>query len=237
MIIYPAMDLEGGRVARQAHGDVGDIATWLADPVEAVLGFEEAGAEWVHLADLDGAREGCPRQHGLIVDIALSVSMKLQVAGGFRSREHVRRMFDAGVDRVVIGGLAVEDPAATRELIAAFGADHIVLGFDVDSSGATVRAIGQKRGKSLWNLIALYPTLRHVILTDTAHEREAGPNPKLIAEAVRRLPQVEVQASGGICSLDQLRALKRAGAAGAVVGPALWEKRIGIGEAIEIARA
>jgi phosphoribosylformimino-5-aminoimidazole carboxamide ribotide isomerase len=237
MLIYPAMDLEGGRVAQRVRGDVADVATWLADPVEAVLGFEAAGAEWVHLADLDGAREGGPRQHGLIVDIALSVSLKLQVAGGFRERDHLRRMFDAGVDRVVVGALAVEDPAATRELIAEFGADHIVLGFDVDTDGPAPRAAGQKRGKTLWRLIALYPTARHILLTDLAAKGEAGPDPRLIAEAARRLPQAEVQASGGICALDQLRALKRAGAAGAVIGPALWEKRIGIGEAIEVARA
>lgn len=242
MIIYPAMDLMDGRPVRLAQGRFDDVAGYLADPVEAVLGFEEAGAEWAHVVDLDGAREGGPRQHGLIVDIALSVSMKLQVAGGFREREHLQRIFDAGVDRVVIGSLAVRQPALVRDFIAEFGGDHIILALDVNVADGTpiVATSGwtEASGRTLWDIAELYPEARHILITDIGKDgMMAGPNVALIAEAVRRLPHLSVQASGGVSSLEDLRALKEAGAAGAIVGKALWENRIGVGEAIEIARA
>jgi hypothetical protein len=131
MIILPAMDLMGGRPVRLAQGRFDDATDYLLDPAEAVLAFETAGAEWAHLVDLDGARAGGPRQHGMLADIALSVSLKLQVAGGFREEAHFTRMFDAGVDRVVIGSLAVKDPDRTRALFARFGGERLCLALDV----------------------------------------------------------------------------------------------------------
>ncbi len=238
MIIYPAMDLMDGRSMRLAPGSCGDAASYLRDPVEAVLEFEEAGAEWVHVADLDGARAGGPRQHGLIVDIALSVSMKLQVTGGFREKAQLQRMFDAGVDRVAVGSLTVEQPELVQELIEEFGAEQIMLSFDVSlETGAPIVA-GSLHSPLLWDLVALYPEAKHLLITDIGSEGASlGPNIALIEEAASRLPHAAIQASGGIASLDDLAALKKAGAAGAIVGKALWEQRIRLAEALELARA
>jgi len=241
MIIYPAMDLMNGGCVRLAQGRFDDVASYQADPVEAVLEFEKAGAEWAHIVDLDGARAGEPRQHGLLADIGLSLCMKLQVAGGFRTAEHLQRMFDAGVDRVVIGSLAVKQPELVRQFLSSFGGDHIVLALDVNIvEGVPMVATGgwtETSGRNLWDVAELYPDARHLLVTDISRDgMMSGPNVELVAKASRRLPHLDVQASGGVSSLDDLRALKDAGAAGAIVGKAFWEGRIDLGEALEIAR-
>lgn len=238
MIVFPAMDLIDGRPVRLAQGRFDDATNYLLDPAEAVLAFEGAGAEWAHIVDLDGARARSPRQHGLLADIALSVSLKLQVAGGFREEAHFSRMFDAGVDRVVIGSVAVKRPELTRNLFTRFGGDRITLALDVKLvDGVPMVATSgwtELSRLSLWEVAALYPQARHMLVTDIGRDGMMnGPNSELIAEIVRRLPDVQIQASGGVASLDDLRDLKAAGAAGAIVGKALWEQRIDLKAAID----
>ena len=238
MIILPAMDLMGGRPVRLAQGRFDDATNYLLDPAEAVLAFEQAGAEWAHLVDLDGARAGAPRQHGLLADIALSVSLKLQVAGGFREEAQFSRMFDAGVDRVVIGSLAVKDPDATKALFARFGGERLTLALDVNMvDGQPIVATSgwtEMSGLTLWEVARRYPDVRHLLVTDIGRDgMMSGPNVDLIDQIVRGLPNVHAQASGGVSSLDDLRELKSAGAAGAIVGKALWEQRIDLKAAID----
>jgi phosphoribosylformimino-5-aminoimidazole carboxamide ribotide isomerase len=238
MIVYPAMDLMGGQCVRLAQGRFEDVTSYMLDPAEAVLGFEEAGAEWAHVVDLDGAREGCPKQHGLLCDIALSVTVKLQVAGGFRECEHFTRVFDAGVDRVVIGSLAVKEPDKVRGFFERYGGERIALALDVKLEGGVpiVATSGwtELSGKSLWDVAAHYPDAKHLLVTDIGRDGMLkGPNTELIADVMRRLPDISVQASGGVSSLDDLRDLKAAGAAGAIVGKALWEQRIDLKQAID----
>ncbi len=238
MIVLPAMDLMGGRPVRLAQGRFDDATGYLLDPAEAVLAFEQAGAEWAHLVDLDGARAGAPRQHGLLADIALTVSCKLQVAGGFREEAHFTRQFDAGVDRVVIGSLAVKNPERTRALFARFGGERLCLALDVNLVEGTpmVATSGwtETSRLSLWEVARMYPEARHMLVTDIGRDGMlTGPNVELIDEIARCLPNIAVQASGGVSSLDDLRDLKAAGAAGAIVGKALWEQRIDLRQAID----
>ncbi|TMJ12735.1 MAG: 1-(5-phosphoribosyl)-5-((5-phosphoribosylamino)methylideneamino)imidazole-4-carboxamide isomerase [Alphaproteobacteria bacterium] len=232
MILYPAMDLMGGRVVRLAQGRFDDSTAYPAEPAEALAAFAEAGAEWAHVVDLDGARAGEPRQHELIASLA-SAPLKLQVAGGFRTRDHIARMFDAGVARVVIGSLTVKQPELVSAFLAEFGG-RITLSLDVRvidgvpevaTSGWT-----EDSGRSLWDVAALYPEVRHLLLTDIGRDGMlAGPNFDLLEEAGRLLPHLAIQASGGVSSLDDLRRLHTAGA---IVGKALWEGRIGLREAL-----
>ena len=238
MIIYPAMDLMGGRCVRLAQGRFEDVTSYPADPAEAVVRFENQGAEWAHIVDLDGARDGRPRQHGMLVDIALSVSLKLQVAGGFREPEHFERVFAAGVDRVVIGSLAVKEPDAVQGLIHQYGGERITLALDVKLvDGVPMVATGgwtETSSRTLWDVAALYPEARHLLVTDISRDgMMEGPNAALIAEVAERLPHLAVQASGGVSSLADLKQLKAAGAAGAIVGKALWERRIDLAAAID----
>lgn len=237
MIIYPAMDLMDGACVRLAQGRFDERTTYPAEPAAALDEFGQAGAEWAHVVDLDGARAGGPRQHDLIGALAGSAPLRLQVAGGFRTGEQIARMFGAGVGRVVIGSLAVSDPELVRGFIAEHGGDRITLALDVNvvdgQPMVATRGWTQGSGVSLWEVAERYPDARHLLVTDIARDgMMGGPNVALVAEAVRRLPEVAVQASGGVASLDDLRALADVGAGGAIVGKALWEGAFGLGDAI-----
>jgi phosphoribosylformimino-5-aminoimidazole carboxamide ribotide isomerase len=237
MILYPAIDLMGGRVVRLAQGRFDDATIYSDDPAEALVRFAAAGAEWAHIVDLDGARAGAPAQHDLLAALARAGTLQLQVAGGFRNAEQLARMFDAGVARVVIGSLAVEDPGGAAALFDRFGGDRITLALDVRiEQGEPVvatRGWTEGSGRSLWDVAALYPAARHLLVTDISRDGMlTGPNLDLIARTAAALPHLAVQASGGVAELDDLRRIRDAGAAGAIVGKALWEGRIELAEAL-----
>jgi phosphoribosylformimino-5-aminoimidazole carboxamide ribotide isomerase len=234
MILYPAMDLMGGRVVRLAQGRFEDATTYSSDPAEALARFADSGAEWAHVVDLDGARARQPVQHELIASLSRGAALSLQVAGGFRTRDQLARMFDAGVGRIVIGSLAVDRPDLLQSFLAEFGGERITLSLDVRLvDGVPVVATAgwtEDSGRSLWDVAALYPEARHLLLTDIGRDGMlAGPNFQLLEEAAGRLPHLAIQASGGVSSLDDLRRLRTAGA---IVGKALWEGRIDLAEAL-----
>ena len=137
MLIYPAIDLMDGSCVRLAQGRFEDRIDYSPDPVEALAAFAAAGALWTHVVDLDGARAREPRQHDLIALLAGKARQRLQVAGGFRTRDQLARMFDAGVGRVVIGSLAVQQPETVAAFLAEFGPERITLAFDVRVADGT----------------------------------------------------------------------------------------------------
>lgn len=234
MIIYPAIDLIEGQCVRLAQGRFEDATIYSADPAAALAGFAAAGAKWAHIVDLDGAKAGAPVQHGLLARLAGGTSLKLQVAGGVRSRDHVAALLDAGVGRVTIGSLAVQDPEAVRSMLSEFGADRITIALDVNLVGGEpmVATHGwmQSTRRSLWDVAASLPEARHLLVTDIGRDgMMSGPNVELLTEVVRRLPDLAVQASGGVSSIDDLRSLTTDGA---VIGKALWEGRIDLAEAL-----
>jgi phosphoribosylformimino-5-aminoimidazole carboxamide ribotide isomerase len=236
MILYPAMDLMDGRCVRLAQGRFDDATVYSADPAEALAGFARAGAQWAHVVDLDGARAGAPRQHDLIAGLASTAALRLQVAGGFREADQIARMLDAGVGRVVIGSLAVKDPARVIAFLDRFDGDSITLALDVNIVDGVpmVSTAGwtETSTKSLWDIAALYPQARHLLVTDISRDgMMTGPNVALLGEVVERLPHMAVQASGGVSSLDDLRALPTAGA---IIGKALWEGKIDLNEALAL---
>jgi phosphoribosylformimino-5-aminoimidazole carboxamide ribotide isomerase len=239
MILYPAMDLLGGRCVRLSQGRFDAVTRYLLEPAKALAAFAASGATWAHVVDLDGARERSPRQHGLFAELAREAGLQLQVAGGFRERAHIEAMFEAGVGRVVIGSLAVQQPDLVRTYIDDFGAERIALALDVNLvDGVPMVATAgwaEMSGLSLWEAAELYPDARHLLVTDIGRDGMlSGPNLELLTEAVERLPYLAVQASGGIASLDDIRALPTAGA---IVGKALWEEKFDLAEALAIARA
>jgi phosphoribosylformimino-5-aminoimidazole carboxamide ribotide isomerase len=239
MIIYPAMDLMGGRVVRLEQGRFDSAVTYSDEPARALAAFAEAGAEWAHVVDLDGARAGKPMQHELIAELARTAPLKLQVAGGFREREQLERMFDANVARVVVGSLAVKEPETVRAWLDEFGPQRITLSLDVRlSDGLPVVSVSgwtEESDRSLWDIARLYPNARHLLLTDIGRDGMLqGPNFDLYERAARSLPHFRIQASGGVASLDDLARLSTDGA---IVGKALWEGRISLDEAFRLARA
>jgi phosphoribosylformimino-5-aminoimidazole carboxamide ribotide isomerase len=238
MIIYPAMDLMGGQVVRLKQGRFDDSTTYSAEPGEALRAFADAGAEWAHVVDLDGARAKSPVQHDLIASLARSTTLKLQVGGGFRTRDQVGRMLEAGVARVVVGSLAVKEPALVGDWIDKFGAEHITLSLDVRvADGVPMVAVSgwtETSGVSLWDVAALHPNARHLLLTDISRDGMLmGPNVELLEEAGERLPHMRIQASGGITSITDLARLRTDGA---IIGKAIWDGLIPLEEALSLAR-
>jgi phosphoribosylformimino-5-aminoimidazole carboxamide ribotide isomerase len=239
MIVYPALDLVGGGAVRLQQGRFDEVTPYPTGPQEALRQFADAGAEWAHVVDLEGAWAGAPVQHQLLADLARSVPLRLQVAGGFRERDQLARMFDAGAARIVIGSLAVKQPETVSRWIDEFGAERIALSLDVRRVGDTpIVAIvgwGEDSGKSLWDVAAIFPEARHLIVTDIGCDGMLqGPSFALYEEIARRLPGAEVQASGGISSLADLARLSTSGA---IIGKALWEGLIQLEEALVLARA
>lgn len=238
MILYPAVDLMNGEVVRLRQGRFEERTTYDTEPAAALRSFAETGAAWAHVVDLDGARAGEPMQHELLGKLSEASSLKLQVAGGIRSAEHAERLLQAGAARVVIGSLAVRQRELTAEILNRFGPERITLSLDVRMVDGTplVATHGwqQNSGESLWEVAARYPQARHLLLTDIGRDGMLqGPNHELLVEAVARLPHLSVQASGGVTSLEDLRQLTTAGA---ILGRAMWEGHLDLGDALDACR-
>lgn len=237
MIIYPAMDLMGGQVVRLRQGRFDENTRYPIDPRSALRSFAEAGADWAHVVDLDGARAGEPVQHKLIAKLAATTSLQLQVGGGIRSTDHVRRLLNANVARVAVGSVAVRKPQLVIDWLDRFGPDRIVLATDVrvvaQEPKVAVSGWTRDSGLTLWEVVDRFPAARHMLLTDIGRDGElAGPNFALLDEVVGRLPHLQVQASGGISSLADITRLRTAGA---IVGKALWEGLFPLEEALDSA--
>jgi phosphoribosylformimino-5-aminoimidazole carboxamide ribotide isomerase len=233
MIIYPAMDLIAARIVRLRQGRFDEVTFYDPAPADALRSFADAGAEWAHVVDLDGARAGAPAQHELLKSLASASPLKLQVAGGVRSADHVAALIEAGASRVVVGSLAVRDAEATSALLERFGPERITLSLDVRVEAEPMVATHgwqEDSGLTLWDVAARYPTARHLLLTDIGRDGMLqGPNHKLLAEAVERLPHLAIEASGGLTSLDDIARLTTAGA---ILGRAMWEGRLSLAEAL-----
>ena len=234
MLLIPAIDLRGGRVVRLYQGDFGTETRYEYSPRELLEKYRALGASWVHVVDLDGARDGVLANREVMVDLAAQGSLKLQVGGGIRSAEVVEDLISSGIERVVVGSAAVERPDEVMGWASRFGADRICLALDVrhDRRGEPqVRTRGWRSGTSisLWEALAHYPAaaVRHVLCTDIERDGAlTGPNLDLYRDAVERLPRIAWQASGGVRDAADLQALARIGVAAAVSGKALLEERI-----------
>jgi phosphoribosylformimino-5-aminoimidazole carboxamide ribotide isomerase len=229
MLIYPAIDLRAGVCVRLMHGRFDQVTQYDDNPADRLAAFVSEGAEWVHIVDLDGAEAGRAVQHELIGALAAGTTAKIQSGGGVRSVEDVERLLEAGVSREVAGWL-------TR-----FGPERLTLAFDVrvGEDGVptpSLKGWTEAAGFDLWTALDRYPagTLTHVLMTDVGRDGAlTGPNLDLLAEALRRRPDLKIQASGGVSSLEDLVAAKAIGCNGAIVGRAIYEGRFSAGQAIE----
>lgn len=241
MILLPAIDLIGGRCVRLAQGDFDRETRYFDDPAAALADFTAQGAAEAHLVDLDGARAGEPRQHDLFISLAQTAPIAMQVAGGFRTADQVAAVLDAGVERVVIGSLALSDPAAFRTMLARFGPERLTLALDVklqdDSPIVATHGWVRESGRSLDDVLGDFPNVRHLLVTDIARDGMlSGPNTELMRTIAIRYPYFALQASGGVSSLDDLATLRTNRAARAIVGKAIWEGRFTVAEGIARAR-
>lgn len=242
MLIYPAIDLKDGVCVRLMQGRFDEATTYDQEPAARLTAFATAGAQWVHIVDLDGAQAGRAMQHGLIGELVSAIDVKIQSGGGVRSQDDVERLLEAGVSRAVIGSLAVTQPDEVLAWLERFGPERITLAFDVKmQDGAPVPALKgwtQSSGVDLWTALDRYPkgAFKHLLATDVSRDGAlTGPNLELLSEIRLRRPDLVLQASGGVSSLEDLAAVKSLGCNGAIVGRAIYEGRFTLPDAIRVA--
>lgn len=241
MIIFPAIDLQAGKCVRLVQGKKENQTVYSNSPGQVALAFQEQGAEYLHVVDLDGAFEGGPRNLMAITEIAMSVKVPFQVGGGLRTREDVERLLALGASRVIIGTRAVRNPIFMEDLLNEFGADRIILGIDVKDGLVAVEGWVEKStlnaleyGKAMHKL-----GVKTAVYTDISKDGlMQGPNLEAI-DKMARLSKLEIIASGGVSSIENIRALRsmgKLGVSGAIIGKALYESQINLPEAIAAAR-
>ena len=240
MIIYPAIDLRGGRVVRLTEGRFDQEKSYGDDPLAVAKDFAAAGATWLHVVDLDGAKDPAKRQTALVQKLARESGLRMQTGGGIRDEAQITALLAAGAQRVIIGSLAAKQPELVRGWLKKYGAEKIILSPDVrlDADGtARVAAAGwqESTGVVLEDFLHgfLPAGLVHILCTDISRDgRLTGPNIALYAQLAKKFPSLQIQASGGVSSLADLRDLKPTGSAGVIVGRALYEKKFTLQEAL-----
>ena len=238
MDLYAAVDLRSGRAVRLVEGDFGRETVYPEDPVEVARRFAAGGAPWIHVVDLDAARTGQPTNRGVIEAIVASVTVAVQVGGGVRTVEDAAALFALGVTRVVVGTAAVTDPGVVPA-IAERWPGRVAVGLDHRDGEVQVRGWAERGGRRVRELVpeALAAGAAAVVVTDIARDgRLAGPDVVGLAGLLEETGAPLV-ASGGIAGADDLRLLAAVrscgvGLAGAIVGKALYEGRVGVAEAV-----
>ena len=238
MRLIPAIDLKDGHCVRLLRGDFAAETRYGADPLGLLDKYCNFGADWLHVVDLDGARDGTRGNRAIIADLAARGAVHVQMGGGLRDTQSVADALQAGVARVVIGSAAVTQVDLVRSWLRDFGPDRVALAFDVrlDAAGIPCVAIHGWREQSaltLWQALSHFADdgLKHVLCTDVSRDGAlSGPNVELYAQAVGRFPHIDWQASGGIRDARDLHALALTGAAAAISGKALLEELIPLEE-------
>ncbi len=238
--IVPSIDLRNGRVVRLKQGDYERQVNYDVDPLKTAAAFRDAGARWMHIVDLDGAKEGRPVQTELIARVIAAGGLLVQAGGGIRSTDDVKRLLDAGASRVVIGTKAIEDWPWFDSLAHDRGfAQKLVLALDAKEGVVATRGWTQASGKRAVDIamqISDWPVAA-ILYTDVAKDGMLqGPNldhTRQLAEA----GHVPVIASGGVGQIDHIRQLKQLPVWGVIVGRSLYEGTIDLREAIAVARS
>lgn len=237
--VIPAIDLRGGRVVRLRQGDYARETVFADDPVELAARYADEGAQWLHVVDLDGARSGNFENLSAIEAICLVESLQVQCGGGVRNVDDLQRLYATGVARAVVGSVAVRDPDTTAGWLDQFGPDRLVLALDVRrEAGAWRPAVHGWTGQSglgLDALAAYYARAgaRHVLCTDIARDGTLGGfNLDLYRDLLDSAAGFEIQASGGACSLDDIRAVRAVGVHAVILGRALLEGRFTLRDAL-----
>lgn len=240
-MLIPALDLIKGQVVRLLNGDFNQQTTYHSDPVAIATEYRNAGAEYLHLVDLDGARDPAQRQFKLIGHITRSTGLPIQVGGGIRNTEDLEQLFAVGVQRVVIGSLAVTQPELVREWFNRFGPEAIVLALDVNINANGERLLAthgwqQASATTLESCLEGFLAVgcRHVLCTDISRDGTlAGSHVELYAELKQQFPTAQWQASGGVASLNDLTALKAVQCDSVILGKALLTHQFTLTEALQ----
>ncbi len=233
LTILPAIDIKDGTCVRLLKGDFATAEKVAEDPLETARRFEESGAEWLHMVDLDGARDALPRNRDIFVQVAAGTSLKVEVGGGIRTMETVDYYLQNGIERVILGSAAVKDPAFVKAAVQKYGS-RIAVG--IDAKNGLVAAEGWLDTSEVYYLDLAREMekigVQYLIFTDISKDGTLlGPNLAQL-RALSESVSCKLIASGGICDIGDIRAVKELGVYGAICGKSLYQGTLDLREAI-----
>ena len=234
MLIFPAIDLYGKCAVRLYKGDYAQMTVYSDDPVSVARDFERAGARWVHLVDLEGAKLGATPNIDVVSAIAQSTTLKCEIGGGIRDMATVERYFAAGVERVILGTAAVTDEAFLRAAVAKFG-EKIAVGVDIKDGFVAIRGWLEKSEHDAFEFCSKMQNIgvKTIICTDISKDGAMrGANHALYRELSEKF-KMQIVASGGVSSMEDVRKLRELDIYGAIIGKAYYTGAIDLGDAIE----
>ena len=237
MYLFPAIDLIGGQAVRLVKGDYNQKTVYSSSPVEVAKSFFDVGAEYLHVVDLDGAKSGNTDNLSVIADIIKESSLKVEVGGGIRSEEVIKKYIDAGVYRVILGTVAVENPDFCREMTKKYG-DKIAVGVDIKDGFVAIKGWTEVADKTCFDFCKELEEMgvKTVICTDISKDGLlSGTNLELYRELQGKF-NIDFTASGGVTSLDDVKALMEIGVYGAILGKALYTGNIDLKEAVALTK-
>jgi phosphoribosylformimino-5-aminoimidazole carboxamide ribotide isomerase len=237
MLILPAIDILGGKCVRLTKGDYNTAMTVAADPIEIALEFEKAGAEFIHMVDLDGAREGSRINSSIYEAVVNNVHIPIEVGGGIRDMDTVDYYISKGIERVIIGSAALKDPELVRQAVKKYGG-HIAVG--IDALNGIVKTSGWLENSDI-KYIDLAKEMekigvRYIIFTDISKDGTlSGPN-YIQLESLSKAVSINIIASGGIRNIENIRHLKNMNLYGAICGKSIYSGTLSLEEAIKQGR-
>ncbi len=237
MKIFPAIDLYGGKAVRLYKGDYAQMTVYSENPIEVARDFEAAGAEWIHMVDLEGARDGTTPNLSVVADIAKNTSLKVEIGGGIRSMETVKAYVDAGVSRVILGTAAVKDPDFLKAALDAYG-EKIAVGVDIKDGKVAIKGWLETAEDDAMTFCEKMQKLgvKTIISTDISKDGAMqGANHELYREMSERFA-MQIVASGGVSSMEDVTRLRALDIYGAIIGKAYYTGAISLKEAIEVSK-
>jgi phosphoribosylformimino-5-aminoimidazole carboxamide ribotide isomerase len=238
MILYPAIDLKGGQCVRLLRGDMDQATVFNADPAEQAKQFTDQGAGWIHVVDLDGAITGKPANETAVRSILAAVSIPVQLGGGIRDRAAIARWLDAGIARIILGTVALRDPDLVKAACREFPG-RIAVGIDARGGKVAVEGWVETSEITAHDLARRFEHAGVAAIIYTDIDRDGALQGVNVAATAALAAHIDIPviASGGVASLDDIRALRARGIPGAILGRALYERRFTLAEALAVAAA
>ena len=237
MNIFPAIDIIGGKAVRLERGDYAKMTVYSDSPVDVAKSFEAAGARFLHVVDLEGAKDGTTPNLDVIVKIITETSLKVEVGGGIRSYEVLRAYIDAGVYRVILGTAAVSDPEFLESALGEYG-DKIAVGVDLSDGMVAIKGWREVSAISCMDFFERLEGLgvKTVICTDISKDGLLGGTNVELYRTLSEKFSIDIIASGGVSTLDDIIKLRAMNLYGAILGKAIYAKKIDLREALAVAR-
>lgn len=237
MLIFPAIDLYDGKVVRLYKGDYANMTVYSDDPLSVAREFQNAGATWIHMVDLEGAKEGTTPNLDVVAAVAKNTDLKVEIGGGIRSMETVKTYLDADVSRVILGTAAVTNPDFLKEALATYG-EKIAVGVDIKDGKVAIKGWLETSADDAMTFCQRMQDLgvSTIICTDISRDGAMqGSNNQLYAEMAEKF-SLQIIASGGVSSMDDINRLRSMNLYGAIVGKAYYIGAINLKEAIEVSK-